>query len=167
MTRIRPWRIFALLIVIAPALAFAQDVPPTDFDPLQLLGAFVRAIQGGQWPVAAVLVLVGLVWAVRKFGIKWIPWLATSEGGTVLAFLTVLASVLGAAALAPGALITWALVWKACAAAFASIGAWTGARRLLRALVPLAAKIPKVGPGLAAALAWLSGSATSSPATVP
>lgn len=165
-----PFRFLALLVlaVSLPVLALAQEVPPpSDFDPLQLLGAFVKAIQGGQWPVAAVLVLVGLTWGVRKFGVKAWPWLQTSEGGTVLAFVTVLASVLGAAALAPGAHITWALVWQAAAAAFASIGAWTGARRLLRVLVPLAAKIPKVGPALAAALAWLSGGEAPAPAPVP
>lgn len=165
-----PLRFLALLVlaVSLPALALAQEVPPaSDLDPIQILASFVRAIQGGQWPVAVVLVLVGLIWLVRKFGTGWWPWLKTSEGGTVMAFLTVLGSVLGAAALVPGAHITWTLVGQAAAAAFASIGAWTGARRLLRVLIPLAAKVPKVGPALAAALAWLSGGDAPAPAPVP
>lgn len=147
------------ILLAAPILALAQAAGD-DFslDPIKLLGAFVAAVQAGSWPVALVLVFVALIWAVRFFGVKVWPWLSTSEGGTVLAFATTLASVLGAAALVPGASITWALVGQAAAAAFAAIGAWTGARRLLRALIPLVSKIPApVGPLLAQVLLWLAG----------
>ncbi len=146
-------------VLLLPAIVLAQEAPPDiGIDPLKLLAAFVAAVQAGSWPVALVLVFVALIWAVRSFGVKAWPWLATSEGGTVLAFATTLASVLGAAALAPGTAITWALVGKAAAAAFAAIGAWTGARRLLRALLPLAAKIPApVGPILLQLLTWVAG----------
>jgi hypothetical protein len=149
-------RIFLMFaLVLFPVLVLAQDAPaPTlDLDPIALLSAFVHAIQGGQWPVAAVLVLVGIVWAVRKFGVKAWPWLSTSEGGTALAFLTAVAATLAAAALVPGATITWGLVGSAVAAAFTSIGAWTGARRLLRMFLPLVKKVP----WLYGAIAWLSG----------
>jgi hypothetical protein len=153
--------ILALAVgLLAPALAFAQDVTPPDLglDPMKVLTAFLAAVQAGSWPVALVLLFVALIWVVRSFGSKWWPWLSTSEGGTVLAFATTLASVLGAAALVPGAVISWALVGKAAAAAFAAIGAWTGARRLLRALLPLAARIPApVGPILLQLLTWVAG----------
>lgn len=150
MTRI----LVALSLLCLPLFALAQEVPPADFDPMLVLAAFVKAVQAGQWPVALVLGFVAVTWALRKFGTKWLPWLSTSEGGTVLAFVTVMASVLGAAALAPGTLITWALVGKAVAVAFTSIGAWTGARRLLRVFVPMTAK----WPWLQKVLIWLSGS---------
>lgn len=147
------------LALLAPAAVLAQEVPPdVGVDPLRLLAAFVAAVQAGSWPVALVLLFVALIWLVRSFGVKAWPWLGTSEGGTVLAFATTMASVLGAAALVPGAAITWALVGKAAAAAFAAIGAWTGARRLLRALLPLAAKVPApVGPVLVQLLTWIAG----------
>lgn len=147
------------LAVLAPLTVLAQEVPPDiGVDPLKLLAALVAAVQAGSWPVALVLLFVALIWAVRSFGVKVWPWLATSEGGTVLAFATTLASVLGAAALVPGTAITWSLVGKAAATAFAAIGAWTGARRLLRALLPLAAKVPApVGPVLVQLLTWIAG----------
>lgn len=167
MTRLRaalsavalPFLVLASVITL-PLAALAQaatTTTPGDFDPLQLLAAFLAAVKGGQWPVALVVLFVGLIWAVRKFGVKAWPWFATSEGGTVLAFLTTMAAVLGAAALVPGASITWALAGQAAAAAFAAIGAWTGARRLLRVLAPVAAKIPTIGPWLSMALVWLAG----------
>lgn len=143
------------LLFLLSGVALAQEVaaPAGELDPMALLSAIIGAVQAGQWPVAAVLLLVVAIWALRTFGAKAVPWLGTSEGGTVLAFLTALAGTLGAAALAGGP-VTWALVGSALAGGFTAIGAWTGARRLLRALVPLAAR---VHPALGAALSWLSG----------
>lgn len=147
--------IFALLAL--PIAAFAQTTGNPLPDITQVFAAFVLAIKAGQWPVVAVLTLVAVVWALRTFGGKWLPWLTTSEGGTVLAFLTALAATLGAAALA-GTNITWALVGTALGAAFTAIGAWTGVRRLLRAFIPLASKVPgKLGEVLVTVLTWLSG----------
>lgn len=158
MTRILRWTALAVLVAL-PMLALGQDVPPpaADLDPMVLLKAFVDAIQHGQWPVVAVVVLVALTWVLRKVGTKWIPWLGTSEGGSVLALLTAVAATLGAAALVPGATITWPLVGSAIAASFAAAGGWTLVRRLLRLLVPVTAK----WPWLQSALSWLSGADTA------
>src|SRR5512140_410553 len=113
----------AVGLVVVPFIALAQDSggAPSLPDITTVLAAFVHAIQAGQWPVAAVLVLVSITWALRAFGSKWIPWLGTSEGGTALAFLTALAATLGAAALA-GTQVTWALAGAAAAAGFTAIG---------------------------------------------
>jgi hypothetical protein len=148
----------ALLALILALPVFAQEAAPVaaDFDPMTLVAALVHAIQAGQWPVAVVLCFVAVIAALKRFGAKWIPWLATSEGGTVLALLTTAASILGAAAIV-GTPITWALVGQAAAAGFATIGGYVGVRRLLRALVPLVARIPRIGPLLARALSWVSG----------
>jgi hypothetical protein len=146
-------------LVLLAGVAHGQEpgaVAGPELDVLGLLRAFVGAIQTGQWPVAVVLGLVVAVYVLKKVGGRWIPWLATSEGGTVLALATATASTLGAAALG-GVPITWALAWKAAAAGFAAIGGYVGARRVLRALSPLVAKIPTVGPLLAKALDFLSG----------
>jgi hypothetical protein len=146
----------AVVLLALPLAARAQDAA-TYPDIGLLVQAAARAVSAGQWPLVAVLALVAAIWALRTFGRRWIPWLATSEGGTVLAFLTALGGTLGAAALG-GVAITWALLASALAGAFTAMGAWTGVRRLLRALVPAARRVPRAGPTLADCLAFLSGS---------
>jgi hypothetical protein len=155
--KILPWLCILTLLAL-PIVVFAQDAGTLP-DITSVFAAFVLAIKNGQWPVAAVLILVAVTWGLRTFGGKFIPWLTTSEGGTVLAFLTALAATLGAAAMA-GQNITWGLVGAAFGVGFTAIGAWTGVRRLLRAFVPLAMK---VAPWLGNALAWLSGAETEAP----
>lgn len=149
---------FACIIAIlaVPFAVLAQQAGGGDLDVLGVLAAFVNAIKSGQWPLAAVLGFVAAIWALKRVGTKFIPWLGTSEGGTALAMLTTIGSVLGAAALG-GVPITWSLVGKAAATGFSAIGGYVGARRLLRVLAPLVAKIPKVGPWLAKVLDLLSG----------
>lgn len=156
----------AVLLVLAlaiPVAVFAQEVPPPDpgVDFMVLLKMLVGAFQGGQWPLVTVLLFIGVTQILRWGGSKWIPWLATSDGGTVLTFLTVTASALAAGAFVPGVVITWAFLGKAVFAAFSVIGGWTGTRRFLGVLAPLAAKIPSVGPTIAGILIWLSGNAVA------
>lgn len=159
--KIIQWTCLLSLLSI-PIVAFAQVAAgdPTLPEITKVFAAFVAAIKAGQWPMVAVLALVAVVWGLRTFGGKWIPWLTTSEGGTVLAFLTALAATLGAAALG-GTSITWGLVGTAFVAAFTAMGAWTGVRRLLRVLVPLATKI---SPALGKFVAFLSGVESDAPA---
>lgn len=161
MNRLTRWTLLALLLAV-PFLALAQDVPPAaDLDVLALFKVLVGAIQGGQWPLVVVVVFIGLVQLLRRFGAKWVPWLATSDGGTVLTFLTVMGSALAAGAFLPGAVITWPFIGKAALAALAAIGGWTGTRRFLGVLAPLAAKIPSIGPWLSGVLLWLSGTSVA------
>jgi hypothetical protein len=135
--------VLAALIALLPFLAAAQDpAAAADFDPMAIITGIVHAVQGKQWPVVGVLVFVAVTWVARRIGMKAIPWLGTSEGGTVLALLTTSASVLGAAALG-GVPVTWTLLWQALGAAFTAIGGYVGVRRLLRIIAPLlATKVP-------------------------
>lgn len=74
-----------------PLVVLAQEAAPvaTELDLMALLGAFVRAIQSGQWPVVAVLGFVVAIWVLRKGGARWIPWLLRSKiGGPALATVT-------------------------------------------------------------------------------
>jgi hypothetical protein len=88
------------------------------------------AVRSGQWVVAAGLVLLALVWAVRKYGGKLWPFLLTDRGGVVtslaLAFLGALGTTL-AAGRTPGP----ADVMAALGLAFTASGGWTMVRRLI------------------------------------
>jgi hypothetical protein len=145
----------AVVLVVTPIVVLAQDIvaPPSDFDVMALVKALAVAVKAGQWPVAAVLFFVVIVAILKKFGARWIPWLATSEGGTVLALATATASVLGAAAIT-GVAITWGLVWNALLAGATAIGGYVGVRRILRVL---ASPAGKVSPKLGALVGWLAG----------
>jgi hypothetical protein len=149
--------LFLLSLLFVPVLVLAQEAPPDlGLDAGAVFAALLQAVRGGQWGLVAVLAFVSVIWVLRKGGAKFVPWLGTDEGGTWLTFGTVAAGVLGAAALA-GTPITWLLVGKAFAGAATVGGAWSMGRRLLRSLVPLIARIPKVGPLLAKLLGFLAG----------
>lgn len=145
--------VVAAMIVVVPVVVLAQDVASADLDPMALIKALAEAVKNGQWPVAVVLFFVALVAILKKFGTKWIPWLGTSEGGTVLALATATASVLGAAALS-GVPITVGLLWNALLAGATAIGGYIGVRRIFRILIVPATK---VHPRLGAIIAWLAG----------
>jgi hypothetical protein len=162
-TRNSGFLLLLLLMVILfgallPVPACGQDaVPPgAELDVLAAVKAIVVAVQSGQWPVAVVLAFVVAIAVLKKYGAAYIPWLKTSEGGTVLALAVSVAGVLGAAAFA-GTPITWALLWVGVKTGFGTIGGYLGMRRLLRALSPYVAKIPKVGPPLARVIDVLAG----------
>ena len=88
------------------------------------------AVRSGQWVVAAGLVLLALVWVVRKYGGKLWPALLTDRGGVLtslaLAFAGALASTL-AAGRVPGV----GDVMAALGLAFTASGGWTMVRRLV------------------------------------
>jgi hypothetical protein len=152
--------LLALIVVVAvfvlPALALGQTAgaSPDEF------GAFLRAFLDAPVIGKVVLGLVAGVWLLRKFGTK-IPWgvgsfLATSEGGTVFALFAAVVAYVGAAYVG-GVPVTLALVGKALSAAVVAGGGWTMARRLLRLVSPLVARIPRVGAPLAKVFDVLSG----------
>jgi len=92
-----------------------------------------------------VLAFVGVIWVLRKGGHALRPLARHRRGRRLVTFGTVAAGVLGAAALS-GTPITWLFIGKVFAGAASVVASWSLARRLLRSVVPLIAKIPKVGP---------------------
>lgn len=127
---------FALLIV--PALALAQAVPdPSSTD--AFLGAMVQAVAAGDWKWLAVLAVIGLTFAVRKYGTK-LPgavgsFLATSRGGAVTALVFALVCAL-APAIAGKVPWSVALVKDAVLLGFTAIGGWVGVRRIAGTAAP-------------------------------
>ena len=73
-----------LAFVFLPLLVLAQGaaVPsPEQLEPF--LRALVAAVQGGKWQVVAILVGIGLVAAIRRWGVKVWPALGSKRAGAI------------------------------------------------------------------------------------
>lgn len=67
-----------LLHVVFVCTAFAQVIDPSTMDPTQIL----------QWKAVAAILAIGAVWALRKFGGRYLPFLKTDRGGALLTLAT-------------------------------------------------------------------------------
>lgn len=129
--------LFALFVLMIPAVAFGQD--PT-LDPAAYLDALLRATQGRQWIVVVGFALTGLTALLRKgLGAK-LPWFKTDRGGAALAIITAVFGAVGAS-LATGGFSAWTLI-DAVALAVTNAGGYVLIRKLLKpsdkpALVPV------------------------------
>lgn len=55
-------------------MTFAIFEPTTPDNPAGYVQSLVAATQGAQWRILAGLVLLGVVWAIRRYGVKvWAP----------------------------------------------------------------------------------------------
>lgn len=106
--------------------------PVTPDKTAEFVQMLVNAALSGRWPLVVSLVLVGLVWALRKALAPKIPFFETGGGGAVLNILTSF-SVALATALLPGTTFTWSLLWVALQASLVASGGWS----LLKYLLPL------------------------------
>lgn len=152
--------VFALLLAAAlPFVALAQAVAPPGDDLGALLALVADAVKGGDWQGAVLVGVLVLVWVIRKVLVR-IPkvaaFIATDGGGALLLILAGLPTLL-LAAKAGGAALTLSLVGKSLVAVLGAGGTWGVARKLLRLVSPLIAKIPGVGPSLVGLVDALSG----------
>lgn len=119
------------LLVSGGLLAQVDGVlNPEDID--SILGTLFRAIGSGDWPAAAAVLVVGAVWALRKWA-PW-PWVRSKLGGLALVVLSS-AAVTVVAALLGGVPLTVLLVLKAIgAAAVTAIGLHSAAKNAAQGL---------------------------------
>lgn len=141
-------RLLATLAVIGIMLAyvpaFAQDAPAAPASsvaaPLPSLDAdggvatmakwiWDHVVEGHWWPAAAALLIMA-VWAMRKWGSKYLPWLATDKGGAMLALGTSMVGAVLNAYLAGKALDMKAAM-TALGVGFAAGGGWTMVRKIM------------------------------------
>jgi hypothetical protein len=80
------------------------------------------AVRGGQWVLVGGMVCAALVWVLRNYGSKWVPWFATNRGGALLAIIVGLLSS-GASALASGA-VAWSTLLDGLLVAAGSLLTW-------------------------------------------
>lgn len=115
----------------APTAPVAAPTPP---DPeaggFGFMKTILDAVMSKNWTWAAVLVLIAMVWGLRKFGGKKFKWLKTDRGGAVLVMGT---SVLGAVATAIGAGkgLSKDVVLQAVYVGFMGAGGWVWVRRMM------------------------------------
>lgn len=122
-----------LVLFLWPFLAHGQEVAAVALDPENLelfLGQLVAAIQGGEWMAVAILVGIGLVWAIRKWGVRLWPALGSKRAGAITALLAGILPIFGMALLS-GTPITLKLGVNALITGLGMIGGWVGLRRII------------------------------------
>lgn len=122
LNRFLTWPLLFLLLVPAVALA-APDVPTPDTDAAAWAKLLYMALTSKAWGVVVGLVLVAVVYPLRRWGGVVVPWFKTPFGGLALAFLVSLAGTMGVA-LAAGVAPTPGLIASALSTAAAAAGVW-------------------------------------------
>lgn len=123
-------RIWITLVVLAaPAIALAQDagaVPaiPTPDNVGGFASAVLDAIRSKNWGLLAALIVLLVVWGVRKFGGNKLPFLASKLGGLIVNFVASFALAFGGLC-AAGATVTAGLLLQAAEVAFLAAGGWS------------------------------------------
>ncbi|MFN7132365.1 MAG: hypothetical protein ACK4N5_09785 [Myxococcales bacterium] len=148
-------------LLYAPPLAVvAPELPPAalpvldDGAELEVIAQLVlHAVSTSNWRALAALAVVVLVWLVRRYGGKQVPWLLTPRGGATLVLIFSIAGAVANALLA-GAPLSLALLLDATITGALA----TGARKLL-----LAAATPAPDPIRVAELAGAKAAAAVQP----
>jgi hypothetical protein len=110
--------------VVAPAA-----VPDPGADPIGYAQSTVSAAKAGKWLALVGLLIIGLVWCVRRWGSKLVPWLGTDRGGVATAlvcgFLVSLAST------AITGVISTAAIVGAVEQAVIAVGGYVALKKLI------------------------------------
>jgi hypothetical protein len=125
-----------LAVLVLPALALAQAVVP---DPTVDLAAYIQMLGSlwGKWTGLVALLVLGLVYAGRKWGSMLWPWLGTKLGVIVTnAVVSVVGTI--AAYLISGAPWSWNVLLEALGAAFTAAGVFSLTKNTKEALGPKA-----------------------------
>ena len=134
----------------------ANNLNPDDI--VQLLGTFVSAVQGGSWLIATAPLILGLIWALRKFVIPTFavrfPFLVDKRFTLALALVGPIAAALGTALIA-GTPITVSLVLSAILSGLAAVGLYSGQKNWAEGVA--AAKLPQPSPSVASKMSAVIG----------
>ena len=125
MRKILPF-LFLFLILTASGIAIAGElaaIPSPDANADAWLKAVYTAATAGDWKIVGGLGLLGLVFVLRAYGARFVPWLATKSGGLALGLAVSLAGTLGLA-LAAGASINLTTFASALVTAATAAGLW-------------------------------------------
>lgn len=115
----------------------AAVTPSQPIDPGQDFLSFVRlcfnAAKNGEWKLVPILLIIGIVWALRKWG-AMIPvigsWLTTDRGGAILALLAGVFGVIGAG-LISGASWSFTLIRDGILLGVTAAGGWSVLKKIL------------------------------------
>lgn len=138
LNRLLTWPLLVVSLLLCQ-VAVAQTTPPPpspDADLAGWAGLLYTAFTSKAWSVLVGLVLVGLVYPIRRFGPSLFK---TQFGGLVIAFLLSLCGTLGGA-LAVHVAFSWALVASSFATAATAAGVWEWIKDHIPGVAPAAAK---------------------------
>lgn len=110
-------------------VAFAQTAVASSENPLEMLRPIYDAVAHGNYWLGGSLALVALCTAARKWGVKYIPALATDVGATILVLLTSFGTAFAAGAAAGD--VTPATAWLAVKWAVSAAGGWALINKLV------------------------------------
>lgn len=119
----------AFLASFAGVASAQSAVTSSDSNPLEMLRPIYDAVAHGNYWLGGSLALVALCTAARKWGVKYLPALATDVGATVLVLLTSLGTTFAAAAAAGD--MTTATAWLAVKVALGAAGGWALINKLV------------------------------------
>jgi hypothetical protein len=126
---------------VAPATlpaALEPTVSPTpavpvvniDADPVGYASNTYGAAKAGKWLVFVGFVIIGLVYFVRRWGSKLIPWIATDRGGVATALVCGFLASLASTAISSGSISGSTLI-VAAEQAVAAIGGFVILKKLI------------------------------------
>lgn len=116
------------LLFLTVSIAFAEALAaPSADDPLGTAELLLASIKAGKWLAAAGVLLVLLVWGLRKVLPRAHKWFGSKAGGWAINFVTSAAALVGASLFA-GVALTPAALLVAVTSSFAAAGGWEGFR---------------------------------------
>lgn len=119
------------VIITQPmGLGTSPSIPSPDDDPGAFVSSVLNAAKAGQWRLLAGFLLVGLVWAARKWGSGAVPWLKTDRGGAALVLVLALLGGI-ATTLLSGQAFAWGLLVNSLSMAFTAAGGYAVLKKIL------------------------------------
>ena len=113
--------------VAVPSMPGAMPTDPSTMEPATLVADIFGAAHGHHWRILIALLIVGLVYVDRKFGLSsHVPWFKTDRGGIVLSLLASILVALAALLFSPATLsaqlvTSTLLTWAEASGAFVLI----------------------------------------------
>ncbi len=97
----------------------------------ELIMMAIEAVRDGHWWLFAAIVVSALVWLLRSYGEKFIPWLGTDRGGAVLVLSTGILGSLAALILA-GDEVGLELLIEGLKVGFTAAGGYVVIKKILK-----------------------------------
>ncbi len=114
-----------LALVLIPFAALAALDPS---DPLSIVGTIISAFGSKSYVALAGAVIIGVVWALRSFGGKYIPFFRTDRGGATLVLACAVLSAASSVLLGSG--FSWSALVDGVLSAFVAAGGFSVVKKL-------------------------------------
>lgn len=160
-TKIYALAILAFLFSFTGVAIAADAATPSDGSLLDLLKPLYDAFSGGHYAVGACATVVLVVAVLRRysdfFGAKFAAFMHSDRGGTLAALFMAMFMSMGAALAAPGAHLSWGLMWTTFLVGVGAAGGYAVLKNVLvePMLKPLQAKLPAWAQPILSLVLWV------------